>query len=142
VFSGGEGTLLPGGMPEAAAARALLERLGVPPGRVLLEDRSRDTWENAAFSRPIANPHPGETWLLVTSAMHMPRAVGVFRAAGWPVVAWPVGYETSVNVAVAALASLAGKDKVLEDAGHEWLGLVVYRLEGRTDRLLPSPDDP
>jgi uncharacterized SAM-binding protein YcdF (DUF218 family) len=139
VFSGGNASLLPGGMTEAAVARQLFDELGVPADRVQYDDRARDTWENAVFARALAQPLPGETWLLVTSAIHMPRAMGMFRKAGWAVVPWPVGYETSMNFAVAALASLAEKALVLDNAGHEWAGLVLSRLEGHSDALLPGP---
>src|SRR5690349_967770 len=82
VLSGGEGTMLAYGEQEAEYARALLVELGVPAERIVLEDRSRNTYENAVFARQVAKPRPGETWLLVTSAMHMPRSVGCFRHAG------------------------------------------------------------
>ena len=64
----------------------MFERLGLEEGRVIYEDRSRNTTENAEFSRDIARPRPEETWLLITSAFHMPRAVGCFRRVGWNVV--------------------------------------------------------
>ncbi len=139
VFSGGYSSLLAGGMAEAEVARRLVEQLGVTPGRVLLESQARDTYENAVFSKTLANPSPGETWLLVTSAMHMPRSVAIFRKAGWSVLPWPVAYETPLGFSSAAMASLGKKDQVLEDAGHEWAGLLVYWMEGRTDALLPAP---
>src|SRR5690606_36369683 len=87
VFLDGEG--------DAEAAPRLLVALGVEEDRLELEGRSRDTFENASFSKQIAAPQAGETWLLVTSAFHMPRAVGVFRKAGFPIVPWPVDYKTS-----------------------------------------------
>jgi uncharacterized SAM-binding protein YcdF (DUF218 family) len=139
VFSGGYASLLSGGMAEADVARQLLTQLGVPEGRVLFDSQARDTFDNAVFSKALAKPQPGETWLLVTSAVHMPRSVAIFRKAGWPVVPWPVAYETALDFWVAAFAALANKDQVLEDAGHEWSGLLVYWLEGRTDTLLPAP---
>jgi uncharacterized SAM-binding protein YcdF (DUF218 family) len=143
LFTGGYATLLPkslsGGLTEADVAQRLMEQLGVPPERLLYEARARDTWENAVFSKALAHPAAGEVWLLVTSAIHMPRAVAVFRAAGWDIVPYPVAYETPNRFWLAALASLADKDRVLEDAGHEWAGLLTYRLEGRTRTLLPAP---
>jgi uncharacterized SAM-binding protein YcdF (DUF218 family) len=140
VFTGGYASLLAGGMAEAEVARQLVERLGVPPGRVLFESAARDTFDNATFSKALAHPQPGETWLLVTSALHMPRSVAIFRKAGWPVLPWPVAYSTPLNfVAASLLTSVAQKAEVLDAAAHEWIGLLVYRLEGRTDTLLPSP---
>ena len=71
----------------------MLERLGLAAGRVIYEERSRNTSENAEFSLAIARPQPGETWLLITSAFHMSRAVGSFRRAGWNVVPYPVDFR-------------------------------------------------
>src|SRR5499433_2899671 len=93
IFSGGEGTLLYGGNESEAALR-LFEGLGITQGRVVTEDKSRNTVENALFTREIAKPKPGERWLLVTSAYHLPRAVGVFRKVGFTVEAYPVDWRT------------------------------------------------
>ncbi|MBI3113874.1 MAG: YdcF family protein, partial [Rhodospirillales bacterium] len=89
IFSGGSGSLIHQDKKEAHLIAPLLLELGVDPARVAFEDASRNTAENAEFSRRLADPQAGETWLLVTSASHMPRAVGCFRKAGWPVVAYP-----------------------------------------------------
>ena len=69
--------------------------LGIPAERIELEDRSRNTVENAVFTRALVNPKPNERWLLVTSAAHMPRAIGTFRQAGFPIEAYPVDWRTS-----------------------------------------------
>src|SRR5690349_25098099 len=70
IFSGGHGELRARGPSEAALAARWLEDLGVTPGRVLVEDRSRDTAENASLSKRLASPSPGQHWLLLTSAHH------------------------------------------------------------------------
>ena len=62
------------GSAEAKAAARLLESFGISRDRVLLEDRSRNTVENAVFSKAIVEPKRGDRWLVVTSAYHMPRA--------------------------------------------------------------------
>ena len=82
VFTGGQGSLVHGGTTEADVARRLFDALGVPEARVTYEDEARNTWENALLTRRLVEPKPGETWLLVTSASHMPRSVGAFRQAG------------------------------------------------------------
>ena len=90
---------------EAAVIAQFLARQGLPDGRVMLEDRARSTRDNAILSLPLARPQPGETWLLVTSAMHMPRSIGVFRSAGWPEMQpWPVDYRTTGQVELAGRA--------------------------------------
>ena len=82
------------GVEEATAARELLVELGVDPDRIIVEDKSRNTDENAQFTAAIVRPEPKQRWLLVTSALHMPRAIGVFEKAGIDVVANPVAYRT------------------------------------------------
>ena len=134
VFTGGSGSIIPGRPPEADGAQQLLGELGVDPSRVIFERRSRNTYENAIFSKELVQPKPGEVWILVTSAMHLPRAVGIFRRAGWPVIAWPVDYETGSAYDIGF-----GHLNAIELALHEWSGLLAYRLLGRTDALFPAP---
>jgi uncharacterized SAM-binding protein YcdF (DUF218 family) len=94
LFSGGSGALIGNGEVEAKLALGLLESLGVARGRLILEDHSRNTVENAIHSKAVVRPNPGERWLLVTSAYHMPWAIGVFRKAGFPVEPYPVDWRT------------------------------------------------
>ncbi|HZZ21452.1 MAG TPA: YdcF family protein [Roseiarcus sp.] len=93
VFTGGSGSLI-AESKEAPAARQLLIELGVDPARIIVEDKSRNTEENAQFTAAIVRPEPKQRWLLVTSAFHMPRAIGVFEKAGFDVVPDPVAYRT------------------------------------------------
>lgn len=138
IFTGGSGSLTSQDLKEAHAIPPLLKQLGVDPARVTFEDQSRNTAENAQFSYRLAKPKPGETWLLVTSAFHMPRAVGCFRKVGWNVVPYPVNYVTDGETA-APLFDFARGMKTLAVAIHEYLGLIFYWLDGKTDSLLPSP---
>jgi uncharacterized SAM-binding protein YcdF (DUF218 family) len=139
LFSGGDILLRPGSS-EAQAAGALLESFGIPASRLILEDQSRTTAENATFSRQFAIPKPSERWLLVTSAWHMPRAVGAFRKVGFPVEAYPVDYRTP---GVAGLwipfGSVSTGLRRTDTAMREWLGLVTYWLTGRSSALFPGP---
>lgn len=142
VYTGGSGNLLFDRIDEAGAAAGLMERLGVAPGRIVLEHASRNTFENALFTRRLVHPKPGQSWLLVTSALHMPRAMGCFRKAGFRVVAYPAAYQTSGRLRdVIGFANEPATGLVLTDmAAHEWLGLLVYRLTGKTSALFPAPD--
>ena len=135
VFSGGSGLLVPPPLSEAAVARLFFRQQGLDVSRAIFEDRSRDTYENVLFSKRLAKPQAGERWLLVLSAQDMPRAVGIFRRQGWPVIAVPVAYKTGGPAGI----SLVGNLGLLDHAVHEWLGLVAYRLTGRTDQLFPGP---
>ena len=84
LVSGGTGTLVLEGEGDADTAPRLLAALGVAAERLILENKSRNTYENAQFTKELVNPQPGETWLLVTSAFHMPRSMGLFRKVGFP----------------------------------------------------------
>ena len=95
VFTGGSGFVFSGALREADVIRHVLDGLGFDLSRITFERESRNTYENAVFSRPLVNPGTGETWLLITSAAHMPRSVGIFRRAGWPVLAYPVDYRST-----------------------------------------------
>ena len=92
VFTGGSNAFFHRGVTEATEALHIWTDLGIPAARILLEDKSRNTYENAVFTRDLVKPQPGERWLLVTSAYHMPRSVSLFRKAGFPVTAFPVDF--------------------------------------------------
>jgi uncharacterized SAM-binding protein YcdF (DUF218 family) len=139
VFTGGTGALLDVQHREADLIPDLLDRMGGTAARLVLERDSRNTHENAEFTKALVRPRSGEAWLLVTSAFHMPRAVGAFRASGWDIIPYPVDYRgigrpdwTSPPDLVRGLAeaSLAMK---------EWIGLLAYRLFGWSDSLFPGP---
>lgn len=141
VFTGGSGSLKEGSVSEAGTVERFAGTLGVPRGRLILEDRSRNTRENARFSAELVSPKPDERWLLVTSAWHMPRAVGCFRKAGFSVIAYPVDYRTAGARDAWRLNTFAS-DGLLEFdlAVKEWVGLVAYRLAGYSDALMPAPE--
>ncbi len=139
VFSGGSGDLLNQELKEAPLVVPLLRQLGVDPGRVIFEDQSRNTAENAVFSRRLAKPKPDETWLLITSAFHMPRTVGSFRQAGWRVTPYPVDYHTLGKGALPFHFNFNAGVGSLSRALHEYLGLLFYWLNGKTDELFPGP---
>ena len=137
VFSGGTGSLDAAALPEAHYATPLLESFGIPASRIALEDRSRNTEENARFTQGLVRPKPGERWLLVTSALHMPRAVGCFRNAGFEVEPYPVGWRTGDRLSFGTQVSDGLNSTDL--AMREWVGLLVYWLTGRTSELFPAP---
>ena len=140
LFSGGSGALIGDGGAEAGAAARLLESLGISLDRVILEDRSRNTVENAVYSKLIVHPKRGERWLLVTSAFHMPRAIGVFRKVGFPVEPYPVDWRTrDVEDAVRPFVIVSEGLQRTDTAIHEWIGLLVYWVTGRSSEFFPGP---
>jgi uncharacterized SAM-binding protein YcdF (DUF218 family) len=139
AFAGGSGQLAPGRLTETELLGRALAQAGFADPRLVVEDRSRTTWENALLLREVVRPQPGERWLLVTSAWHMPRAIGSFREAGWEVIAWPVDYRTFPGGGFGLGFNLARALEAFDVAAREWMGLAGYWLLGRTDALFPAP---
>jgi len=141
IHSGGQGMIVASQATEAEGAARLFQDFGISPDRVILEDASRNTWQNAVFTRDLVAPKPDQKWLLVTSAYHMPRAMGVFEKAGWTgVTAYPVDYRTRGKED--RWLGFSGASKGLrrfDIAFREWAGLVVYRMSGRSTAFFPSP---
>jgi len=144
AFSGGDAGVLYKSDSEANGAAELLTALGVPREQLILEAAARDTYENAVFLKEELTKTgllgPGTRWVLITSAYHMPRAMGAFRAAGFNAEPWPVDYRTRGE------ADLTRPfDKVSEGlrrvdvASREWVGLFAYWMSGRSDALFPGP---
>ena len=131
IFSGYSGQLTPQGWSEAETIRRLLEELGINAARVTYEVTSRNTWQNAVNTMEIAVPQPGSRWILVTSAAHMPRAMGAFSAAGWDgVIPYPTDYQTA-----SANSGLFHPEQgfaAVRKALHEYVGWAVYWLTGRS----------
>jgi uncharacterized SAM-binding protein YcdF (DUF218 family) len=128
-----------GRVSESYFARQALIGMGVPPERIEMEENSRTTFENAVETRKAITPKPGERWLLLTSASHMPRSVAVFREQGLDFIPYPVDYRTRglahpLNRPRSTAVGLTNLDL----AAHEWIGLFGYWLSGRTKTLLPT----
>ncbi len=140
VYSGGDPSLLATKGREADYLSPLLDSFGVRRERVILENRARNTYENAVFTRDLVNPKPGERWLVVTSALHMPRAIGCFRRINFPVEAYPVDWRGGPSFRFGLNFHIAAGLGRLDAAVHEWIGLLAYRLGGRTGEFFPSPD--
>jgi uncharacterized SAM-binding protein YcdF (DUF218 family) len=136
----GEGTFLQVGYSEARATLGFVVEQGISADRVLLEEQSRSTHENAVYSKRLFRPAPREVWVLVTSAYHMPRAMGAFAAAGWNVIPYPVDFRIDPQTGLRANFSLLDGLGASTFAGKEWVGLAAYRLMGWTRQLLPAPE--
>ena len=138
VFSGGDAAFrVDPARSEAAAARLFFRQQGLDMRRITFESRSRDTYENVLFSKALVKPRHGEVWLLPAAAQDVPRCIGIFHKLGWPVIPVPVAYKSDVSS-----VNFARNLERLDNAMHEWLGLVAYRIAERTDALFPSPQNP
>jgi uncharacterized SAM-binding protein YcdF (DUF218 family) len=140
IFSGGSANFISDKGPEADYATALFESLGIPSQRLMIERQARNTYENAEFSKALAAPKSGEQWLLVTSAYHMPRSVGLFRKAGFAVEPYPVDWRVGGRADLPNFHFLSAEGLANVDNGvREWMGLVAYRMAGKTSEFFPRP---
>ncbi len=139
VHTGGIGNMAKQHLSSTETARKLFTELGLDLDRVQFESNSRNTIENAKNAYALAKPKPEETWLLVTSASHIPRAVGVFRNIGWNVLAYPVDYDSSGSLTADWAWPGLSRVGLVSSALHEWAGLFIYRITGKTQELLPAP---
>jgi uncharacterized SAM-binding protein YcdF (DUF218 family) len=128
---------------EADFAPAVFESLGISADRVMVERRSRNTFENAEFSKVMAAPKNGERWLLVTSAFHMPRSVGIFRKVGFEVEPCPVDWRLAgaSDLARSTVIAVDGLERT-DLATREWIGLLAYWLTSKTSAFFPGPMPP
>ena len=111
---------------------------GIAPERVIAEERSRSTHENAVYAKELVRPASGATWILITSAFHMPRAVASFDAVGWPAIPYPVDYKIDPQTGLRANFNLLDGLSAGTLAGKEWAGLLGYRVMGWTRQLFPA----
>jgi uncharacterized SAM-binding protein YcdF (DUF218 family) len=133
VFSGGDGALVYRGMTEAAAVRRFFSEMGLDLSRVIFEERSRTTYENALFTKDLLGPQSKERWLLVTSAFHMPRAVSAFGSVGFKTTPWPVDFRTRGYQDLIRFPPRPSEGwRRIDLAVKEWIGLAAYRLTGRS----------
>ena len=142
VFTGGDGGILSTGerWTESQAAKKFFQDIGIDSAKIVYEDQSRNTYENALYTKQKLNPKAGEKWIVVTSAFHMARAMGCFRKVEWDVIAHPVDYETEAKLQFLALSRHgSGNLKRFDIAAKEWIGLIAYRLNGYTQALYPAP---
>lgn len=141
ILSGGDAGIVLESFPESPLAAEFLVSLGVERSRIEIEDKSVDTYENAVYSKEMADPEQGERWLVVTSAYHMPRAVGVFRQVGFDIEPYPTDFRTRGDADMSRpFYQVSEGLRRVDTATREWIGLLVYHHVGRTDTAFPGPD--
>lgn len=117
---------------ESVHAAALLAEWGVPASAILTETESTNTYENAVYSKLMLDQHGLKRVLLVTSALHMPRALATFESAGIDAIAAATDFESTLpapsglDAWVANPTALDGSTQALK----EYIGWIVYRQRG------------
>jgi uncharacterized SAM-binding protein YcdF (DUF218 family) len=139
VYTGGSGDPLYQKYKGSEVARQVFEEQGLDLSRVIFESKSRNTYENALLTRKMVLPRPGEKWVLITSAAHMPRSVGIFTKIGWKVIPYPVDHDTNPETLFQIGWDFTHHLYVLENGLREWTGLLAYYLTGKTACLFPGP---
>lgn len=141
VITGGPGGLFNHDAKPSNYIKQTLESLGVDPRKINFEINSRNTFENAIYSKQKINPSEGEKWILVTSAYHMPRAVSVFCGAGWPVIPYPVGHiVTQDQISLLRVPDILAEFQHLDIALKEGIGIIAYRAFNKSSHsFAPEP---
>ena len=138
IFTGGTGSLTKQEYKGADVARKLFKQQEFDTHRITFERESRNTYENAIYSKKIIKLNEKENWILITTSWHMPRSIGVFCKASWPVIPYPVDHKTNKDNLLRIDFNLANNLSVLKTGIKEWLGLFAYYLSGKTTSLFPK----
>jgi uncharacterized SAM-binding protein YcdF (DUF218 family) len=139
VYAGGQGAIGVQEYKAAFTARLFFEQMGVDPNRVIFDSQSRNTMENAQNTFKLVKPKKGEKWVLITSAWHMSRSVGIFRKLGWEVIPYPVDFQTASKLELTlVIPPRLSSTRDVSNVLYEWIGLIYYRLLGRTSELFPG----
>lgn len=139
LVSGGDGSFSGTYDGDAKASEAFFAAFGIDAGRLIREDASRTTFENARNTRELLDANGLSNCALVTSAFHMPRSVGLFRKLGLTVTPWPTDYRTTGTVELGLdFTQPSLNAQLTTTATREWIGLAAYYYGGRTDSLFPG----
>lgn len=130
VFTGGSGSVLHPNKREVDYAESVLQGWGLDHTAIIFERESRNTHENAIFSKKLAKPQADELWLLVTSAAHMRRAHRVFTKANWETVPFPVDYRAYRTPFWACFCARRNL-QLLDQLSYEIIGTSIYKLTGK-----------
>lgn len=126
IYSTFSGSLRPQGLSESESAEIFFKEQGVSQSRLIFENKSRSTFENAKYSYDLVKPE-NQKWILVTSASHLPRAITTFERFAWTAIPYPVDYrsEKSGKFGVFQVKLAISNWNIVI---HEYFGAVAYRV--------------
>jgi len=132
VYTGGASSMVNQNYKAVDVAKRLFKEQGLDLSRITFERESRNTWENGLFTKRLVTPKEGERWVLITTAWHMPRSVGVFCKLGWDVIPYPVDFQTMPGHLFTMNWGFAGHLSGLVAAVRAWIGQIAYQLTGKS----------
>ena len=138
VFTGGSSSLTQSWVREADKVEDLLKNIGFNTDRVVFERNARNTYENGVNLHTLLRPKPQERWVLITSAVHMPRAIAVFHKLNWYPIPYPVDFRTRGKGHWHWTFNMKNGLQSFDLGFREWLGLFFYKILGRTKNYLPK----
>jgi uncharacterized SAM-binding protein YcdF (DUF218 family) len=125
---------------EVELTKKLFDEMGIDPARVTYENESQNSLDNAGNSYKLIRPRPEDKWILVTSAFHMPRSIGLFKGTGWNVTAYPVDYHiASLKVSKLILGVLDRQNPIAwRIVTSEWAGLFNNYINVKSPEFFPK----
>ena len=148
AFTGGTGDILNPDANESDDAKIFFDLIGLSNRNIIYESQSRNTYENAVFTKKLMTPKSDETWVVTTSAYHMPRTVATFAKVGWDIIPYQCDLRTDGTYSLfRGLPNIAGNFSLMNLAIKEIFGMIVYRITGKsafifTHPQVASPHDP
>lgn len=134
LFSGGAGNLTGKKIPEAVMVQKYFLQIGIPNEDMIFEQKSRNTYENAIFTKQIMADSQwiSKKCLLITSSLHMPRSMAIFKKQGIAVTAFSIDqlYDPAYREIDFYIAPKAESIQMLENLLHELIGFITYKIMG------------
>ncbi|HCD06255.1 MULTISPECIES: YdcF family protein [unclassified Methylophaga] len=138
IFTGGHNLLFfDAGTTPAQLSHQLLTMVGIDEKRLIIESQSRNTYENFQMLKTVLPQRHGQ-YLLVTSAYHMPRSIGIAKKQGINVLPYPVDYRSQTGDSRRLDFAVFDQLEKLEPAWREWVGLTAYFVAGKTSQWFPA----
>jgi len=136
IFSGGAGYINKPTMDHAKVAKQFYAQIGLDTNKIIFENKSRNTYENILFSKYIVNPKKNESWIVITSAFHMNRAMFIGEKINWKLTPYAVDFTQSKKIKFIPNINILNNLNAIQAGSREWIGLIAYYFMGRTSRIL------